>query len=129
MKIGSHIIILQVLSVMSWNSKISHVVVLDKRKSLNLFGNLKETNYYFKALLLFSNSFLKKELGLRKTWTGYFGLYTKLKKGSGTRFWYICSAQFFPEILPHVIYYKLAKFQYQISTNFQDIQQYVHIMT
>ena len=54
--------------------------------------------------ILFLNRFLARN--------GCFGLFTKIKKRSGTRFWCKFSTRFFHKNLSYLILYQLAKFQY-----------------
>ena len=45
-------------------------------------------------------------------WNGCFGLFIKIKRGSGTNFWCTFSAGFFHTNVPYLIFYRLTKFQY-----------------
>ena len=60
-----------------------------------------------------------------KECNGCFGLFTKTKKGSGTSFWCIFSAWFFPENLFYFIIYQWTKFQHHTFFSSQDIKQNV----
>ena len=56
---------------------------------------------------------------------GCFGLFTKIKKGSGTSFWCIFSAWFFHKNVPYLILYQWPKFQCHTFVHSQDIKQNV----
>ena len=56
---------------------------------------------------------------------GYFGLFTKIKEGSGTRFWCTFSAWFFDNGVPYLILFLWAKFKCHTFLPSQDIKQNV----
>ena len=62
--------------------------------------------------------FLKKVLASN----GCFGLFTKIKKGSGTSFWCTFSAWFFHKNVSYLILYQWKKFQYHTFFHSQDIK-------
>ena len=66
-------------------------------------------------IILFQNTlFLKEFLAC----IGCFGLFTKIKEGSGTSFWNTFSACFFHKNVPYLILYQLTKFQCHISMSY-----------
>ena len=54
-----------------------------------------------------------------------FGLFTKIKKGSGTSFWCTFSAWFFHGNVPYLILYQWTKFQCHTFFTSEDIKQNV----
>ena len=73
-------------------------------------------------IILFQNIlFLKEFLACN----GCFGLFTKIKKGSGTSFWCTFSAWFFHKNVPYLILYQWPKFQCHTFFPSQDIKQNV----
>ena len=71
-------------------------------------------------IILFQNIlFLKEFLACN----GCFGLFTKIKKGSGTSFWCTFSAWFFHKNVPYLILYQWTKFQCHTLFLSQDIKQ------
>ena len=56
-----------------------------------------------------------------------FGLMTKIKKGSGTRFQCIFSTYFFYKNVAYLMLYHFTKFQYQTYFSSQDIKQNVFL--
>ena len=52
-----------------------------------------------------------------------FGLFSKIKKESGTSFWCICSAWFFHKNVPYLILYHWKKFQCHTLFPSQDMKQ------
>ena len=73
-------------------------------------------------IILFQNIlFLKEFLACN----GCFGLFTKIKKGSGTSFWCTFSAWLFHKNVPYLILYQWTKFQFHIFFPSQDIKQHV----
>ena len=56
---------------------------------------------------------------------GCFGLFTKIRKGSGTSFCYIFSPLYFHKNVPNLILYQLTKFQCHTFFPTQDIKQNV----
>ena len=73
-------------------------------------------------IILFQNIlFLKEFLACN----GCFGLFSKIKKGSGASFWCIFSAWFFHKNVPYLIHYQWTKFQCHILFPTQDIKQTV----
>ena len=71
-------------------------------------------------IILFQNIlFLKEFLACN----GCFGLFSKIKKGSETSFWYTFSAWFFHKNVSYLILYQWTKFQYHALFLSQDIKQ------
>ena len=58
-------------------------------------------------------------------WSGYFGLFNKIRKGSGISIWCIFSAWFLHKVVPYVIFYQLTMFQCNTFFPFQDMKQNV----
>ena len=58
-----------------------------------------------------------------------FGLFTKIKKGSGTSFWCTFSAWFFPKNVPHLILYQWPRFQCHTFFPAQNIKQNVLLIS
>ena len=56
---------------------------------------------------------------------GCFGLFSKIKKGSGASFWCTFSAWFFHKNVPYLILYQWPKFQHDTFFPSQDIKQNV----
>ena len=56
---------------------------------------------------------------------GCFGLFTKIKKRSGTSFWCTSSALFFHKNVPYLVLYQWTKFQCHTFFSSQDIKQNV----
>ena len=73
-------------------------------------------------IILFQNILLLKEF---LACNGCFGLFTKIKKGSGTSFWCTFSAWFFHKNVPYLILYQWTKFQCHALFLSQDIKQNV----
>ena len=55
----------------------------------------------------------------------YFGLFTKIKKDSGTSFWCMFSQWFFDKNAPYLILYQWTKFQCHTFSPSQDMEQNV----
>ena len=73
-------------------------------------------------IILFRNIlFLKKFLACNCC----FGLFSKIKKGSGTNFWRLVSALFFHKNVPYLMLCKMIKFQCHTFFSSQDIKQNV----
>ena len=72
-------------------------------------------------VILFQNILFLKEF---TACSGCFGLFTKIKKGSGTSFWYIFSAWFSHKKIPYLILYLWTKFQLHTFFPSQDIKHY-----
>ena len=73
-------------------------------------------------IILFQNIlFLKEFLACN----GCFGLFSKIKKGSGASFWCTFSAWFFHKNVPYLILYQWTKFQCHNLLLSQDIKQNV----
>ena len=71
-------------------------------------------------IILFQNVlFLKEFLACNYC----FGLFTKIKEGSGTSFWHIISAWFFHKNVSYLILYLWSKFQYHTFFPSQEINQ------
>ena len=56
---------------------------------------------------------------------GCFGLFSKIKKGSGASFWGLFSAWFFHKNVPYLVLYQWTKFQCHTLFLSQDIKQNV----
>ena len=67
-------------------------------------------------------SYFQKEL---LAWIGCFGLFSKIKNGSGTSFWYPFSAYYFNKSFHYVILYQLTKFLYQTFFPSRDIKKFM----
>ena len=76
-----------------------------------LFINVITLSIEVNFLKLFNNR-LSECLIFKKfpACNGYFGLFPKIKKGSGTSFWCIFSAWFLHENVPYLILYQLTTF-------------------
>ena len=72
-------------------------------------------------IILLQNILFLKEL---LACNGCFGLFTKIKKWSGTSFWWTFSAWFCHESIPYEIIYQLTKFQCHLFSS-QDLKQNV----
>ena len=73
-------------------------------------------------IILFQNTlFLKEFLACN----GCFGLFSKIKKGSGASFWCTFSAWFFYKNVPYLILYQWTQFQCHTLFLSQDIKQNV----
>ena len=75
-------------------------------------------------IILFQNILLLKAFF---ACNGCFGLFTKIKRGFGTNFWWKFPAWFFPKNVFYLILYQQAKFQCHTSFPSQDIKQNVLI--
>ena len=73
-------------------------------------------------IILFQNILFLKEF---LAWNGCFGLFTEIKKGSGTSVWCIFSVWFSNENVSHLILYQWTKFQCHNFSPSQDIKQNV----
>ena len=73
-------------------------------------------------MILFQNIFFSRKF---LAYNGCFMLFTKTKKGSGTRFWCIFSARFFHKDVSYLILYLWTKFQCHAFFTSQDIKQKV----
>ena len=73
-------------------------------------------------IILFQNTFLLKEF---LACNGCFGLFTKIKKGSGASFLWTFSAWFFYKNVPYLILYQWTKFQCHTLFLSQDSKQNV----
>ena len=73
-------------------------------------------------IILFQNILFLKEFF---ACNGCFGLFTKIKKGSGTSFWCTFSAWIFHKNVPYLIVYQWTKFECHIFFPSQDIKQNV----
>ena len=73
-------------------------------------------------IILFQNILFSKEF---LACNGCFGLFSKIKKGSGTSFWCIFSAWFCHTNVLYLILYQLIKFQYHTFFPSQDIKHNV----
>ena len=71
-------------------------------------------------IILFQNTVFLKEFF---ACNGYFGLFTKIKKGCATSFWCIFSAWSFHNSVLYLIPCQWTKFQCHIFFPFQDIKQ------
>ena len=75
-------------------------------------------------IILFQNIyilFLKEFLACN----GFFGLFTKVKKGSGNSLWYTFSAWFSNKNVPYLIIYQWSKFQCHKFFSSKDTKQNV----
>ena len=72
--------------------------------------------------MLFQNILFSKEF---LACSGCFGLFTKIKEGSGASFWGTFFASFFRKNLSYLILYQRAKFQCHTFFTSQDIKQNV----
>ena len=70
----------------------------------------------------FQNILLLKEF---LAWNGYFGMLTKIKKESGTSFWWTFSVLFFHNNIPYLILYQWPEFKRHTFCSSQDIKQNV----
>ena len=73
-------------------------------------------------IILFQNILLLKEF---LACNGCFGLFSKIKKGSGASIWCTFSAWFFHKNVPYLILYQWTKFQCHTLFLSQDIKQNV----
>ena len=71
-------------------------------------------------IILFQNILFSKEF---LACNGCFGLFSKIKKGSGASFWCTFSAWFFYKNVPYLILYQWTKFQCHNFFPSQDIKQ------
>ena len=58
---------------------------------------------------------------------GYFGLFRKIKKGSGASFWCTFSEWFFHKNVPYLVLYQWTKFQCHTLFLSQDVKQNVSL--
>ena len=72
-------------------------------------------------MIIFQNLLFSKEF---PGCNGCFGLFTKIKMGSGTSFWETFSPLCFPKNVPYLILYQWTKFQSFLFLS-QDIKQNV----
>ena len=84
----------------------------------------EKLSWLFKDFLIvfFQKNFFSREF---LAWSGCFGIFTKIKKGSGTSFPCAFSAYFFHKNVSYLILYQLTKFQYQIYFPSQDIFEFL----
>ena len=73
-------------------------------------------------IIFFQNIWFLKEF---LACNGCFGLFSKIKKGSGASFWCTFSAWFFHKNVPYLILYQWTKFQCHTLFLSQDIKQNV----